>query len=133
MFKSPDLPRHSRTQHGFNNSWGEKRAVHKIQFTGAKLVRTLQGNIGYPSTKSFLKIVDVSLLKNFPVMRSDIVAAKDMFGTNVESFKGKTTRKTSNRVKGNYSVVPPAIIICRQNVTLAADIMFVVKIPFLIA
>jgi len=47
-------------------------------------------------------------------------------------LKEKNTRKSPNRVKENYSIVPPAILICNQNVTLAADIMFVSEVPFLV-
>ena len=55
-----------------------------------------------------------------------------MFAPNVKIFKGKKIRKTLNQVKGNYCSVPPSILIRHQKVTLAADIIFIEKHPFLI-
>jgi len=92
----------------------KKEFYIKRQLSGSKLARKLQGAIGYPSTRSFLKIIDGSLLKNCLITRSDITATEDMFSSNIKSLKGKTTWKSPNRFKANYSTVPPDIFIRHQ-------------------
>ena len=111
----------------------EKKELYtKRQFIGAKTAQKLQGTIGYPSTKSYLKIIDGNLLKNYPITSQDIIAAEDIFGPNMESLKGKTTWKAPNPVRGSFLAVPPTILICHQQVMLSTDIMFVNRILFII-
>jgi hypothetical protein len=51
-----------------------------------------------PSTKDFLRIVARNQLPNCPITRDDILAAEDIFGPDIGSLKGKTTRRKPHRV-----------------------------------
>ena len=52
----------------------------------------LQIKIGRPTTKDFKNIIMGNLLPNCPVTQQDIDAAEDIFGPDLGSLKGKTTR-----------------------------------------
>jgi hypothetical protein len=57
--------------------------------------------IGYPPTWDFLKIVEHNLIPNCPIGCSDILAAEDIFGLNVDSLKGKMVRHGEQHVPSN--------------------------------
>ena len=71
-------------------------AVCNIEKT--KVVRKLQGIIGYPLTKDFINLVKKNLLPNCPVNVDGIKAAKDIFGPNLANLKGKTTQQNAEPV-----------------------------------
>jgi hypothetical protein len=70
-------------------------AANKTKYTNAvykqaTLVRKLQNIIGQPSARTYLNIIKKNLLKDCPVVRSDVLTAEDIFGPNLGSLKGKT-------------------------------------------
>jgi hypothetical protein len=103
-------------------------------YSRAVLARHLQHIIGRPSTRTFLRIVDNNLLPNCPITRKDILAAEHIFGPDVGSLKGKTVRKASAPVDLRNVDIPASLITHSQyrEVVLAADVMFVNKIPFFV-
>jgi hypothetical protein len=82
--------------------------------------------------RSYLNIVEKNLLKDCPVVRADVLAAEDIFGPNLGSLKGKTVRRSGERVRPEYEQIPTSIMERYRDVTLCVDIMFVNKIPFLV-
>jgi hypothetical protein len=71
-------------------------------------------------------------LTNFPVTRADILAAEDIFGPDLGTLKGKTTRSRPVQVRDVVNPIPPTILERYQSVTLCADLMHVNGIPFLV-
>jgi hypothetical protein len=96
------------------------------------LLEKIQMTIGRPSTNDFLHIVKNNLHPNCPITSCDIHAANDIFGPDVGSLKGKTTRSTPSKVRPGIIDIPAEIMSHYRNVTICADIMFVNKIPFLV-
>ena len=80
-------------------------------YSCAVLARQLQKIIGRPSTRTFTKIVENNLLPNCPVMQRDIMMVEDIFGPDVGSLKGKTTRRGTDHVAINLIEIPASIII----------------------
>jgi hypothetical protein len=78
-----------------------------------------------------MKIADSQLIANLPISRANIAAAERIFGPNLGALKGKTTKRVSIPVEGRINGMPAGIMERHQQVTLAMDIMFVNKIPFL--
>ena len=50
------------------------------------------------------------MISNFPVTRSDILAAEEMFGPDAGAVKGKTTRSKSFTLHGQVINIPARTI-----------------------
>lgn len=99
----------------------------------AELARRVQNIIMRPPARKFMELVSNNLIKNCPVERRHIQAAEEIFGPNLGALKGKTRRHTVDHVPGVVDTVPPEILSKHREVTLCVDIMFVNKVPFLLA
>jgi hypothetical protein len=109
-----------------------QREYTKQEYRDAVLARKIQNIIMFPGVRAYTKIADSQLIANCPIGHVDIVTAEQIFGPNLGALKGKTTKQSSVPVAGHLNGVPPSILERYQDVTLAVDIMFVNKIPFLI-
>jgi hypothetical protein len=113
-------------------------ADNKIKYTNrdykqAMVARRLQNVIGWPSPRTFIKIVENNLLKNCPVNKADVMAAKEILGPNLGLLKGKTVQRTGSHVRSGQLGIPREIMEKYQDVTIGANIMLVNRIPFLIS
>ena len=92
--------------------------------------RNFQNIIMRPGVRQ-LSTVAIKHLKNCPVTKADIDAAEHIFGPNLGSLKGKTTRKMPRHVLSNIDPVPTHILRHHSRVALCIDIMYIHKITFL--
>ena len=58
--------------------------------------------------------------------------SRTVFGPSIPCYKGKTVRGKSKHVDEGYVQIPASLIEQNRNVTLAADVMFVLGLPFFI-
>jgi hypothetical protein len=105
----------------------------KRDYSRAVLARKIQKMMGRPSTCDFLRHVDNNLLPNCPINRQDILAAEHIVGPDVGSLKGKTVCHSPNHVQAPPGIAIPANIMRQyREVVVAADIMHVNQVPFLV-
>ena len=110
----------------------KKQAYSTREIARADLARKVQEMIGRPSTNDFISIISNNMLPHCKVTTNDIRMAEDIYGQNLGSLKGETTRDTPTHVNIQQPDPIPITILDRYHeVTLCIDIMYVNNIPFL--
>ena len=102
----------------------------KRQIEQAKAAREFQAVVGNPSTHDLKAIISSNQIANCPITVDDIDRAETIYGPSVQILKGKTTRRTPERVVSDYVNVPLKVLSANKNVSLSGDIFFINKIPF---
>jgi hypothetical protein len=102
-------------------------------YSRAVLARKLQKVLGRSSTREYWIIVETNQLPNCPVERDDILAAEDIFSPDLGSLKSKTVRRGGEHVRPAHAHISATIMSRYRNVTVAVDIMFINKVPFLMS
>jgi hypothetical protein len=98
----------------------------------AEFARKVQDMIGCPSTQRYINIIKKNQLPNCAVTVQDIKMAEDIFGPNLRSLKGKSTRVKARHTEISHPTPIPINIMNKYYlITLAIDIMFLNNIPFL--
>ena len=91
-----DMARDSQTCEGatmmLSTVSENKDSYTQNNYLCAVRARQLQISLGWPSTKDFVRIITANSILNCPVTLADIKAAEFIFGPEVGSLKGKTTR-----------------------------------------
>ena len=131
--KQSTLKRKNNTieNHTALNTVAENKAKYlKREIQRASLARKIHKSIGHPSLRKFIEIVVNNQLPNCPIVKRDILIAKDIFGPELGCLKGKMTRSASTPVKIIHAT--SQLSASQRNVVLAIDIMYVNDIPFLI-
>ena len=100
-------------------------------YKAAAGARCLQNIVMQPGSCQLADVI-IKHFRNCPITKEDIQAADDIFGPNLGSLKGKTVHCPNPHVKMQTVRVPPDIMQIHRSITLAIDIMFINKIPFLV-
>jgi hypothetical protein len=103
-------------------------------YSRAQLARKIQILVGRPELKDFIGYLDGNYLPNCPITQQDAINAHAIFGCDIGSIKGKTTRQKLQGILGAVANnLPKDIMQHYRDVTLCIDIMFVNKIPFVLS
>jgi hypothetical protein len=103
------------------------------QVEGARAAHHLMGMVATPSPRDFQGMVRLNMLKDCPITNDNIANANSIFGTDLATIRGKTVRRRPKRVITDYVNIPRKLVEVNQQVTLAADVMFVDSVPFLVS
>jgi hypothetical protein len=93
--------------------------------------RRLMGMVATPSACDFQGLVCLKLLTDCHVTNDGIKTAHAIFGPNLAFIRGKMVWCKPTRVINDYVAIPQGLIDVHSCVTVAVDIMFVNKVPFL--
>ena len=115
-----------------NTVSGNMEGFTRRQIKGAELARALYPRLVYPSVKDYRWVIRSHQIKDCPVTVPDVDVATKIWGKNIDSLKGKTTRSKPNVVARDLVKVPTKLLNLHKEVFLTADIFFVNKIPFLL-
>jgi len=122
-----------RTTFNFVTTVADKKAAYTQRgIKDAQLARKIQNIMMRPNTRKFMELVSRNFIRNCPITRRHIQAAKDIYGPNIGSLRGRTPRQNVGHIAAYIDPVPPEILITHGNVVLAIDIMFINKVAFLI-
>ena len=108
---------------------------NRRQVRKAEVARQLQNTAGL-ALSSLLRMIDSGALINSPVTRQAVKDSISIWGNNVHSMKGRTTRSTPDEVNIDASTIvpiPPYILDRHYQIVLCIDVMKVNKIPFLVS
>ncbi|KAL7564336.1 hypothetical protein ACA910_007188 [Epithemia clementina (nom. ined.)] len=108
-----------------------KRMFTPRQVKRAKTAQALYYAIGTPSLKDFKMIVQSNSIRNNPVTVKDINLAEQIFGPDIGSLKGKSTRQRPTPIVNDYIEIPSELISQHEDVQLCIDTMFINGLPFL--
>ena len=84
-----------------------------------------------PMVENFKLIIKMIAIKNCPVTIEDINLAEKIFGPDISSLKGKSTRTKVATVTNDHIEIPEEIYQLYQELELCMDIMFVNGMPML--
>ncbi len=100
------------------------------QFEQAKRARKLFQAIGSPSLPDFKAILSTNQIANCPVTLQDVKIAEKIFGPDIGSLKGKTTRTKPPPVVKDYIEIPDELTRAHHEAELCIDTFYINKMPF---
>ena len=103
------------------------------QFERAKTARKLYHNIGTPTVTNFKALLRSNAIKDCPVTVEDVNIAEKIFGPDISSLKGKSTRRKPKPVTSDVIQIPKELIMQHHDIELCMDTMFVNDCGFLTA
>ena len=108
-----------------------KKQFSKRENRNADRAKDLMALLNYPSAQDLKTIIRTNALLNNPVRVEDVDIMEKIYGKDLASLKGKTTR--SKHVKETARIVPIPAVLLEENkdVLLYADIMYVNGLTFL--
>ena len=95
-----------------------KRALQR-----AIAARRIQARLGYPASNDFASMN----IHGVDVTPRDVAIADHVFGPPIATLKGRTTKRASP------PIVPTAPVVIEANQHLEIDVMFINRMPFLVA
>ena len=110
----------------------KKNFTHN-DYLRALRARELQVTMGRLSTATFVEVLKNNGILNCPVTPADVEAAEQIFGQDIGSLKGKTTRRNPPIVDSPITSVLASILERYRNVTLCVDIMYVNRVAMLVS
>ncbi len=116
-----------------NTKRGNFEGYTRKEIERAREARQIQGMIANPTEREFNAMVHEKLLANCPVTLQDVNNAHHIYGRDLANIRGKTTRRKPEHVQIDYVQIAWDFVKMHKYVTLAADVMFVNGLPFLVS
>jgi hypothetical protein len=114
------------------NTVRENRAGYtQRQFEQAKRARELYHIVGTPTIETFKTLIKMNAIRNCPVTTEDVNIAEKIFGADMSSLKGKSTRRKSTPVRDDTVKIPEELIANNRKIELCIDVMCVNECGFM--
>jgi hypothetical protein len=101
------------------------------QFEQAKRAQELYHIVGTATIESFKGLIKMNAIKNCHVTTEDVNNAKKIFGTNMLSLRGTSTRGKSTPVTEDGIEIPEELILQNREIDLCIDIIYVNECGFM--
>ncbi len=105
----------------------------KCEVEEARKACKAQAMLGHPIDCDFLGMVRGSMISNCPMSANAVTNAHLIFGPHFAGVRGRTVWRPPESVTADYVQILRAILEQHQFVTLAVDVMFVNRVPFLVS
>jgi hypothetical protein len=112
---------------------GNMEGYTQREVEDARAVREAQAMLGHPTNRDFLGMIRSGMILNCPVTPSAVQNANRIFSPDLAGVRGRTVQRPPESVTTNYVQIPGALLEQHQRVTLAVDVMFVNRVPFLVS
>ncbi len=83
--------------------------------------------------ENFKSLLQMNIIKNCPVTVEDTNIATEIFGRDVSSLKGKSTRQKPKSVRSDIIAIPQELITQHHDIELCMDTMYINKCGMLTA
>jgi hypothetical protein len=93
------------------------------QFERSKEARKLYHIVGTPAMNNFKPLLQMNVIQNFPVTVEDVNISESIFGPDMSSLKGKSTRRKPKPVRSDLIEIPKEIITMHHDIDLYMDAM----------
>jgi hypothetical protein len=94
------------------------------QFERVKEARRLYHIVGTLTVNNFKSLLWMNVIQNCPVTVEDINISEKIFGPDMSSLKGKSTRRKPKPVRSDLIEIPKEIITKHHNIGLCMDAMY---------
>ena len=121
----------SGVQHLVTTVTENKKAFTAKQFERAKMARRIYHMMGAPTIAHLAKLIQTNMIRNNPLTMEDVKLAQAIFGEDVATLKGKSTRKQTPTRRTDYIDIPKEIQAKYGNIELCMDTMEFNKVYFL--
>jgi hypothetical protein len=101
------------------------------QFEQAKRAQELYHIVGTPTIELFQTLIKMNAIRNCPMTTEDVNNAKKIFGAEMSSLRGKSTRCKSTPVWEDVIEIPEELILQICKIDLCIDFMYVTKCGFM--
>ena len=97
----------------------------------ADVANQLLHALGYPSVVNLKTTIKTNVIWDNPVTESDIKLMEHLYGPDIPTVKGKTSRQCPHKLVRDVVFIPHELHDTQCNVWLYIDIMYINGIPFL--
>ena len=97
------------------------------------MAKQLLHALGYPLVVGLKTIIGMNAILDNPITESDIKLMECLYGPDIPTLKGKTTRQCPHKLVSNVVSIPSELCDTQRNVCLYIDFMYVNGMPFLTA
>ena len=87
--------------------------------------------LGYPSVVDLKTIIKMNVIWDNPIMKSDIKLMEHLYGSDIHTVKGKTTRQHPHKLVSDVVLIPHELGDTQHDVCLYIDIMYINGMLFL--
>ena len=94
------------------------------------MAKQLLHALGYPLVVDLKTIIKTNVIQDNPFTKSDIKLMEHLYGPNISTLKGKTTRRCPHKLVRDMVSIPHELCDTQHDVCLYIDIMYVNGMPF---
>ena len=102
-----------------------RKGSTQVQYDRAVKPRSLYHELGAPPLDNFKGFVKMGRVQNCPIRIEDIKIAQNIFGPDMATLKGKSTRKKPKPVLEDWIELPKEILEKHRRIELCIDVMYI--------